>query len=159
MVGRGGPGAKNVPDPPRPRVYAVHPMASYKTRHARGLVTRLGKILPGAEIVDPEQLGWPTSDAWLDAWPDLLAGLAGCVVFAAADETIGLGCLLELTDALAANVALAGLDATGLRRMDGFRLLPESRRTSRSAARLLLGGRLDPAKYQQMLADGGNMRP
>lgn len=154
-----GSGARTAPGPARPRLYVAHPMSSYKTAHARRLVAKLGKLLAGAEVVDPEQLGWPTSDAWFDAWPDVLAGLAGFVLFAAPDETIGLGCVLELTDALAAGVALAGLDASGLRRMDGFRLLPERSRTARSMARLLLGPSIDPARYMRALADGGNIRP
>ncbi len=153
------PGAKTAPGPARPRIYVAHPMSSYKTAHARRLVERLGKLLPGAEVLDPEKLGWPTSDAWLDAWPDVLSGLAGFVLFAATDETVGLGCVLELTDALAAGVALAGLDASGLRRMDGFRLLPERSRTARAMARLVLGPRIAPASYVQTLANGGSIRP
>ncbi len=155
----GGPGAKSAPGPARPRIYVAHPMSAYKTAHARRLVATLGKVLPDADVVDPEQLAWATSEAWFDAWPDVLAGLSGVVVFAAADETIGLGCVLELTDALAAGVALAGLDSSGLRRLEGFRLLPESKRTWRSIARLLLGARIAPTRYMRALADGGNIDP
>ena len=68
--------------PPRPRVYAAHPKACYGTDHAARHIARLAELLPDAEIVDPEVLGWRTDDQWRRSWPKVLGRLSSFVVFA-----------------------------------------------------------------------------
>ncbi|MGH9028556.1 MAG: hypothetical protein ACRDV4_02940 [Acidimicrobiales bacterium] len=143
----------------RPRVYAAHPISCYGTAHAQNSREQLIGLLPSTEIVDPEALGWVTEEAWLDGWSALVPSLAGFVVFAAPDKTIGMGCVSELIDALFAGMPLAGLDGSGLRHLDGLRFLPEHRRTTRATARLLLGVQIDTERFPPHDLDGGKIGP
>lgn len=131
----------------RPRVYAAHPIAAYGTEHAAARLALLREALPEAEIVDPAEQGWAGSDDWRAEWPSLLEGLTAVVVFAAADRTVGLGCVTEVLDALAIGLPLAGLDGSGLRRLEGLRFVPPPRRTWKRMARLLLGPGVDGRSF------------
>lgn len=128
-----------------PLVYACHPMTTYGTPRAAQHVARLVELLPGVDVLDPEDCCWDTNDAWRSEWPALLARLAGVVVFGAPDDSLGAGCLVELADAIAARVPVAALDLEadpegGLVELAGFELLPATERTPSRAARLRSGG-------------------
>jgi hypothetical protein len=133
--------------PVRPRVYAAHPKACYGTAYAATCLARLGELLPAAEIVDPEALGWRTEAQWRLSWPKVLGGLSSFVVFAGIDGTIGAGCIRELTDAVARYLPIAGFHDGALRTIVGLELMPIPFRSPRSTARLLLADPIDPATF------------
>jgi hypothetical protein len=126
-----------------PRVYVAHPMTCYGTTHARSCLDGIARALPACELVDPEALAWTSHEAWLVGWRDILGTLAGLVVFAARDGTIGAGCLREIGDALDARVPVAAYARDGgLMGLADFDLLPEGERTARRYGTLLLAGTL-----------------
>jgi hypothetical protein len=148
MPCRAGPLALTKRDlSPRPRVYAAHPKACYGTDHAARHIAHLAELLPNAEVVDPEALGWRTEEQWRRSWPKVLGGLSLFVVFAGLDGTIGAGCIRELTDAVVRNLPVAGFHEGSLRTIDGLELLPVPFRSARSTALLLLADPIDPAWF------------
>jgi hypothetical protein len=138
------------------RVYLCHPIATYGTGHARAGAARLGQLLPGATLVDPEDMGWPDDTVWLDTWAGLLDELAALVVLPAPDGTLGAGCLLEIVDAARVGIPLAVLDPAGggLVELTAVCFLPFGLRTPHRTARVVTGGPVDPA---DLLGPGGVM--
>jgi hypothetical protein len=128
-------------------VYAAHPKACYGTDHAARHIACLAELLPEAEIVDPEVLGWRTEEEWRRSWPKVLGGLSSFVVFAGFDGTIGAGCIRELTDAIVRYLPIAGFHDGALRTIDGLELLPIPFRSARRTALLLLADPIDPATF------------
>jgi hypothetical protein len=128
-------------------VYAAHPITCYGTEHATGHLARLAELLPYAEIVDPETFVWRTHDQWRRSWPSVLDGLAGLVVFAALDGTVGAGCIRELTDAVATYLPIASFHDGALREIDGLEFLPVLCRSPRRTARLLFADPIDPTEF------------
>ncbi|MGH9291921.1 MAG: hypothetical protein ACRD0B_00215 [Acidimicrobiales bacterium] len=129
------------------RVYVAHPMSCYGTEHAASSLARVGELLPGARLIDPERAAWPSDEEWRTDWRDILESLDALIVFAAKDRTVGTGCVSEATDAFGWSLPVAALDATGLRSLDAFKLLPEHERTPRRFARLSLGPLVDLAEF------------
>jgi hypothetical protein len=115
-------------------------MSSYGTDHARSALADLATILSACELVDPEVRAWETDEAWLCEWPTIVRTLAGLVVFAHRDGTVGVGCVREVTDAIAAHLPVAayGIGA-GLVDLAGLDFLPAGERTARRVATVRLG--------------------
>lgn len=136
----------------KPRVYAAHPLTSYGTAWAAGCLERLGALLPGVDLIDPEAKSW-TADAWLYEWPYVLGGLAALVVFPDEDGVVGTGCIREVTDAVFLGLPVWAFDGRRLVELTGFQFLPERVRTARRAAVLLGRRRLRPASLLAQLSD------
>jgi hypothetical protein len=131
----------------RPRVYAAHPMTSYGTEHERACLDALAALLCGAEIIDPATR-YRTNAGWLRAWPRLLRTLAGLVLFADEDGTVGTGCLREVVDAVAAGLPVAYLDpCLGLCELAGLDLLAPTMRTRAATAWPVAGEQVDPVAF------------
>jgi hypothetical protein len=131
-----------------PRIYVAHPITSYGTARGAACLDALAELLPGSELVDPAAL-FTTSAAWLDAWPAMVQTLAGLVVFGAADGTIGSGCLLEIADAMAAELPVAAFEEGGtglapsLVELVGVEFLRPGERTARRIGVLVPGEPID----------------
>jgi hypothetical protein len=135
---------------PHPKVYAAHPLTCYGSVHAEVRLAALCGLLPDVEIVDPEACGWASNADWQAGWPTLSESLSGLVVFAAADETIGAGCLHEIADALALGLPVAAFtDRLGLVELVGTALLPAQDRNPSRAGWLVYGPRLDPTVFTE----------
>jgi hypothetical protein len=135
----------------RPRVYAAHPMTSYRTEHERTCLDALAALLPGAEIIDPAGR-YRTNAGWLRAWTRLLSTLSGLVLFADEDGTVGAGCLREVADAVAAGLPVGYLDVDHhLCELFALDLLPSSGRSRTRAAWPVAGGRV--AQPMFLMAD------
>jgi hypothetical protein len=121
-----------------PRIYVAHPVTTYGTLHEAACLDALAELLPGSDLVDPATI-WTTSAQWLDAWPAMVQTLAGLVVFAAVDGSVGAGVLREVADALAFGVPSAVFEerpgrgaVPGLFELAGVELLrPENRSPQR----------------------------
>jgi hypothetical protein len=122
-------------------------MTTYRSEHAAAMLARITELLPAAEILDPEALAWESDRDWLAAWPDVLESLEGIVVFSARDGSVGVGCVTEATDALARSVPAAVLSRSGLRALEGFRLLSKSERSARRFARLIPGSHVEASEF------------
>lgn len=130
----------------RPRVYAAHPQSCYGSAHEAACLARVVELLPECQIVDP--CGRYATDAgWLSAWPRLVQGLDGLVLFAAADFTIGTGCLREVGDALTWGLGLAVLDGGELHELVRLDLVEPARRTPRRVAVAVAGRRFEPGEF------------
>jgi len=115
-------------------VYVCHPVTSYGEPGTARAIATLTRILPGAILVNPEDRGWKDSSEWLEEWPGLLVALAGLVVVADRLDTVGTGCLREVTDAITLGLPVAAL-------VPGGRVLRELRGVERSSpARGVLHG-------------------
>ncbi|MGP0108126.1 MAG: hypothetical protein ACLPR9_04555 [Acidimicrobiales bacterium] len=126
-----------------PRIYVAHPITSYGTEHGVACLDSLADLLPGADLVDPAAL-FTTSAQWLDAWPAIVQTLAGLVVFGAADGTIGSGCLLEVADAMAAELPVAAFEeGPSLVELVGVEFLRPALRTARCVGVLVPGEPID----------------
>jgi hypothetical protein len=121
------------------KIYAAHPMASYGTPREACMLAHLARLFPEAEVVNPAEQGWETGADWLAAWAALLPALDLLVVFAAPDETIGAGCLREVTDALVRRVPVLVLDRRGRLRAFGGVRCKELAPSPRSIGWLVLG--------------------
>jgi len=118
----------------RPRVYAAHPMTSYRTEHERACLDALAALLPGAEIIDPA-VRYRTNAGWLRAWPRLLSTLDALVLFADETGTVGAGCLREVVDAVAAGLVVGHLDDDRrLCELVALDMIPSAERTRTRAA-------------------------
>jgi len=116
-------------------VYVCHPMTSYGQPGTTKAIATLARLLPGAVLVNPEDRGWKDSSEWLEEWPGLLVALAGLVVIGDRLDTIGTGCLREVTDAITLGLPLAALAPGGrvLRELRGVELVePDSRCAGRA---------------------------
>jgi hypothetical protein len=122
----------------RPRVYCGHPIVSYRTEHEAACLAGISELLPGVELFNPEGR-YSTDASWRRAWPQVLASLSGLVVFASEGGTIGVGCLAELTDALAWDLPVAALDAGRLFEIEGVQFLDPRGRSARHVGRLVIG--------------------
>ena len=141
----------------RPRIYAAHPMAAYGTDHARRALSGLAELLSGCELLDPEERAWETNDAWLAEWPIIVRNIVGLVVFAHQDGTVGVGCVRELTDAIAERVPVAGYSIeAGLVDLAGVDFLPRGERTPRRVGTLRLAG---PVAWSWAMAVAPNPGP
>lgn len=81
------------------RVYLAHPISTYGTDHERRALDTLAKLVPGAEVINPA--GRYTGNLeWRRAWPRIVRTLDAVVVLSTDDDTIGCGCLHEITDAI-----------------------------------------------------------
>ena len=130
-----------------PRIYVAHPMTSYGSPHEQHCLGELAQLLPDVKLVNPA--GRYESDAeWLRDWPRLVPTLAGLVCFADATGTIGTGCLREITDTVAAGIALAAFEpGTGLVELVGIELVEPAVRNRARAAFLDYGHRIDQARW------------
>jgi len=122
-------------------VYVCHPMTSYGEPGTTRAIATLTRLLPGAVLVDPEDGGWKDSSEWLEEWPGLLVALAGLVVVGDRLDSIGTGCLREVTDAITLGVPLAALAPGGrvLRELRGVELVESGSRCAARAAFPLYG--------------------
>jgi hypothetical protein len=133
----------------RPRVYAAHPMTSYRTEHERTCLDALAALLPGAEIIDPA-VRYRTNAGWLRAWPRLLSTLDALVLFADETGTVGAGCLREVVDAVAAGLVVGYLDDDRrLCELVALDMIPSAERTRTRAAWPVAG---ENATWHQRLA-------
>jgi len=115
--------------------YVAHPMTSYATPWAARALAAVAAALPGVELIDPEAMGWRTNADWLAAWDEIVEAIDLLVIVAAADGSIGAGCLRELADALAVGVPVAVLGPQEtLCALGGIELLDEGERTPRRVA-------------------------
>lgn len=133
---------KKLAKEPTARVYAAHPKACYGSEYAARCLAGLAAALPdGAHLIDPETCQWADDEEWLAAWPALLARLAGLVVFAEEDGSIGIGCVRELSDATAMSVPVAGYSLQdGLCEIASIELGATSSRSAANVGRLVLAG-------------------
>ena len=127
----------------KPLVYIAHPQTAYGTTYGAEQIAALAKVLPHAELVDPEAAQWATNADWLRDWPVILDSLSGLVVFTDQAGTVGTGCLRELVDAVMAGLPLAAWEPpVGLVELVGFELVEPDARCARRAAFLDYGGAL-----------------
>jgi len=116
-------------------VYVAHPVSSYGEPGTARAIATLTRLLPDAILVNPEDRGWKDSSEWLEEWPGLLVALAGLVVIGDRLDSIGTGCLREVTDAITLGLPLAALAPGGrvLRELRGVELVePDSRGPARA---------------------------
>ena len=124
----------------RPLVYAAHPMTTYGTDHARRCLSGLAGLLSACELLDPEARAWETDEARLSEWRIIVARLTGLVVFAAEDGTIGVGCVREITDAIAESVPVAAYSlVVGLVDLAAVDFLPQGERSARRVGTMRIG--------------------
>lgn len=128
-----------------PRVYAAHPVTSYRTEHEERCLAALRDLLPHCEIYDPAGR-YRREHGWRRAWPRVLASLSGLVVFGAEDGTIGIGCVREVADAVARCLPVLALDGEDLHELDGVRLLALPWRSARRVGALMLGPAFEPSR-------------
>jgi hypothetical protein len=107
-------------------------------------------LLPYCDVFDPAAR-YRSEHSWRRAWPRVLVSLAGLVVFAAEDGTIGCGCLRELADAIAYGLPVLALDGESLYELEGVRLLPPSWRSARRTGGLVLGAVIEPAEAARVI--------
>lgn len=94
----------------RLRLYAAHPMTSYRTERERVALAALRRHYPGWRIVDPSTR-YVDSAAWLADWRQLVEDLDAVVVFGAGRRNIvGPGVMVEVADAARLGVRLGLLD-------------------------------------------------
>jgi len=136
----------------RPHVYVAHPLTSYRTEWAEECLRRLRKLLPGVDLIDPENRAW-SEDLWLSEWPAVLGGLSALVAFPDKAGTIGTGCIREVTDAIFLGLPVWAFDGHRLVELTGLEFVPEPRRTARRAAVPIGGRRLKPAVLLARLSE------
>lgn len=118
----------------RPAVYVAHPLTSYGTDHEARALAALARRLPEVELVNPATR-YGTNVQWLTDWPHLVRSLAGLVVVAAVDGTVGTGVLREVTDCLFIGVPVAMFDdGRRLRELAGLDFVGPDHRTAAAVA-------------------------
>ena len=93
-------------------VYAAHPMTAYGTDHEARALRRIAEAFPGAEVLDPAAM-FDDNASWHDTWPQVLAGIDVCAIFADEAGSIGVGCLKEIADTIAAHVPVVAVGPRG----------------------------------------------
>ena len=133
-----------------PQVYVVHPVVSYGTPREASCLRRIAALLPEVELIDPATR-YSTDEGWRRAWPRVLRRLSGLVVFAAADGTIGAGCLREIGDAWAARLPVALLHRRRLHEVGALVVAETPLRSPRRLATVVPGRPYAPGELAEAI--------
>lgn len=95
------------------RIYAVHPISTYRTPYEGKQLARIAERFPDAEVVNPADSRW-TPSQWQKEWPKVLPTLDAVVVFPDLAGYIGRGGYKEVTDAVAKGLPVHHLTSFGV---------------------------------------------
>ena len=95
-----------------PTIYAAHPMTAYGTDHETRVLRRIAAAFDGWDVLNPAVM-FDDNASWHDTWPQVLSGIDVCAIFADKTGCIGVGCLKEIADAIAARIPVVAVGPTG----------------------------------------------
>jgi hypothetical protein len=80
-------------------VYLAHPVSTYGTPWAARCLEAVEQAWPDCEVIDPA--AWfASNEEWLARWPSIVPSLSALVVVGDELGRIGVGCWLEVGDAI-----------------------------------------------------------
>ncbi len=139
-------------------LYAAHPMTAYGTAGEARALRRLAALFPAFDVADPSTM-FSDGASWHDLWPGVLDQVDLLAIFADREGCVGVGCLKEIADAIAAYLPVVALGPRGgLRAFGGVAIDCGPVVDRAQIGRLLYGPAIPAPRVADLAGDARRLR-